>query len=56
MNKTNKYLTIQQKKELALSGKDVPLCVRGTGSKNSFIAKIRCSVFDGSLKNKEFSI
>ena len=56
MNKTNKYLTIQQKKELALSGKDVPICIRGTDLKNSFIAKIRGSIFDGSLKNKKLSI
>lgn len=56
MSKTNTYLTIEQKKALALSGKDVPLCVGKNASKNSFIAKIRGSIFDGSLKNKKFSI
>ena len=56
MRKANTYLTIEQKKTLALSGKDVPLCVGNTVSKNSFIAKIRGSIFDDSLKNKKFSI
>ncbi|MCC8014888.1 MAG: hypothetical protein LIO87_06795 [Eubacterium sp.] len=56
MSKTNKYLTIEQKRALALSGKDVPLCVGKTVSKNSFIDKIRGFIFDGSLKNRKFNI
>ncbi len=56
MYKTNKYLTMQQKKDLALSGKDVPLCVNGTNLKTQFIVKMRGFIFDDALKNKKFSI
>ena len=56
MYKNNKYLTMQQKKELALSGKDVPLCVNDTNLKTQFIAKIRNCIFDDTLKSKRFSI
>lgn len=56
MYKTNKYLTMQQKKTLALSGKDVPLCVNGTNLKTQFIAKMRGFIFDDALKSKKFSI
>jgi len=53
----NKYLTIEEKKSLAVQGKDVPLCVSTTSYKkrNSFICKIR-SIWDGSLKNKKIKI
>lgn len=56
MYKTNKYLTMQQKKDLALSGKDVPLCINGTNFKTQFIAKMRDSIFDDALKSKKFNI
>lgn len=56
MYKTNKYLTMQQKKNLALSGRDVPLCINGTNLKTQFIAKIRGFIFDDALKSKKFSI
>lgn len=56
MYKTNKYLTMQQKKALAVSGKDVPLCVNGTNLKTQFIAKMRSFIFDDVLKSKKFSI
>jgi hypothetical protein len=45
-----KYLTLEEKRELAIAGKCVPICI-GKSSKNGFIAKLRC-IFDGSLKNK----
>ena len=53
----NKYLTMKEKKELAMQGKEVPLCVNTTSYKkrNSFICKIR-SIWDGSLKNKKMEI
>lgn len=56
MKKKVVYLTMEEKKMLALDGKDVPLCVGRTAKKNSFIAKIRGSIFDGSLKNKKLSL
>lgn len=56
MYKTNKYLTMQQKKELALLGKDVPLGVNGTNLKTQFVAKMRGFIFDDALKGKKFSI
>ena len=56
MCKTNKYFTIQQKKDLALSGKNVPICVNSTNLKTQFIAKIRNCIFDDTLKSKRFSI
>lgn len=56
MYKTNKYLTMQQKKDLALSGKDVPLCVNGANLKTQFITKMRGFIFDDTLKSKKFSI
>ena len=46
-----KYLTLDEKKELALSGKVVPICINVKSSKNGFIVKLR-NIFDGSLKNK----
>jgi len=56
MRKKNTYLTMEEKKDLALNGKAVPICINRTSQKNSFIAKIRGSIFDGSLNNKKFSI
>ena len=56
MSKQVKYLTMEEKKSLALSGQKVPLCVGKASSKNGFIAKIRGSIFDGSLKNKKLKI
>lgn len=52
-----KYLTMGEKRELAMQGKDVPLCVSTTSykKKNSFICKIR-SIWDGSLKNKSMNL
>lgn len=49
-----KYLTLEEKKKLALAGKPVPICV-GKSSKNGFIVKLRC-VFDDSLNNKVMKI
>ena len=53
----NKYLTIEEKRDLATQGKEVPLCVSTTSykKKNSFICKIR-SIWDGSLRNKKMKI
>ena len=56
MSKQIKYLTIEEKKKLALSGQKVPICVCKSSSKNGFIAKIRGSIFDGSLKSKTLKI
>lgn len=56
MSKEIKYLTIKEKKALILAGKDVPLCVGESRNKNSYIAKLRGTIFDGSLKNKNISI
>ena len=52
--KKNKYLTLEEKKQLALAGKQIPIFV-GKSSKNGFIAKLRC-IFDDSLKNKTMRI
>ena len=46
------YLTIEEKRELALKGLRVPVCVGNSYQKKSFIAKLRGTIFDGSLKNK----
>lgn len=56
MSKGMKYLTIKEKKALVLAGKDVPLCVGESRKKNSYIAKLRGTIFDGSLKNKNINI
>ena len=56
MSRQVKFLTIEEKKKLALSGQQVPFCVSKSSSKNGFIAKIRGSIFDGSLKNKKLKI
>lgn len=37
MNSKKKYLTIEEKKKMAMEGKDVPLCAYG----ESFISKSR---------------
>ena len=52
-----KYLTCEEKKALALAGKDVPLCVKNHRSlnRNGYIAKIR-SVWDGSLKKARIKL
>lgn len=51
-----KYLTAEEKKKLALSGKPVPICTSSnTSERNGFIAKIR-SIWDGSLKNKRMEL
>ena len=49
-----KYLTLEEKRELALAGKCVPIYI-GKSSKNGFIAKLRC-IFDDSLKSKTMKI
>ena len=49
-----KYLTLEEKRALALAGKRVPICI-GKSSKNGFIAKLRC-IFDDSLKNKTMQL
>lgn len=51
----NKYLTLEEKRELALRGKSVPVCIGDSGNRNCFIAKIR-SIYDGFLKNKKFRL
>ena len=50
-----KYLTLDEKKELALSGKKIPICINSKSSKNRFVVKLR-SIFDNSLKNKSMKI
>lgn len=52
-----KYLTMEEKRELAMQGKDVPLCVSTTSYKkrNSFICKVR-SIWDGTRKNKKMRL
>lgn len=56
MGQKNVYLTMKEKRELALDHKEVPLCVIRNPSKNSFIAKMCGYIFDDTLKNKKFSI
>ena len=51
----NKYLTMEEKKELALRGERVPVCIGNSNQRNGFIAKIR-SIYDGSLKNKKLRL
>ena len=48
-----KYL--DEKKELALAGKTVPIYINVNSSKNGFMVKLR-NIFDGSLKNKTMRI
>ena len=51
-----KYLTMEEKKQLALEGKDVPVVISSSSTKrNSFICKIR-SIWDGDRKNKRMKI
>ena len=52
-----KYLTAKEKRQLALEGKDVPICVSYGSDKNrnGFVCKIR-SIWDGSLKNKKIKL
>lgn len=50
-----KYLTLDEKKELALAGKTVPIHINVKSSKSGFIVKLR-NIFDGSLKNKTMRI
>lgn len=56
MKKNKVYLTMREKKALALSGKEVPVCIRGSKSKNYFIAKLRGTIFDGSLLRKKINL
>lgn len=56
MRKNEKYLTMAQKRELALKGERVPICVGNSNHKSSFIAKIRGAIFDDSLKNKRINL
>lgn len=52
-----KYLTAKEKRQLALEGKDVPICVSYGSDKNrnGFVCKIR-SIWDGSLKKKKIKL
>lgn len=50
------YLTMREKKEMALGGETVPVCVRGSKHKNHFIAKLRGTIFDGSLVEKKIKL
>lgn len=56
MNKKDIYLTMEEKRALAINGKDVPICVGRTSNKNTFIAKLRGTIFDDSLKNKKIGL
>ena len=56
MKNEKKYLTMEEKKELFFKGKTVPICVGKNSQKNTFIAKLRGTIFDGSLKNKRISL
>ena len=56
MRKKTVYLTMDEKKELALNGKDVPICVGRFENKNSLIAKLRGTIFNDSLKNKNINL
>lgn len=57
MRRRNKYLTIEEKKQLILEGKSVPICVGDGNDKNRdcFICKIR-SIWNGSLKDKNMKL
>ena len=50
------YLSIDEKKTLALKGNDIPICVGKNACKNLFIVKLRGTIFANSLKNKKFCI
>lgn len=50
------YLTIEEKKEIVKNGGVVPICIQGDGKKNAFIAKLRGTIFNGSLKNKRIKL
>ena len=54
MKKEIKFLTAEEKKNLAMQGKNVPVCIGSSVPRNSFIAKVRGTIFDGSLNHKKF--
>lgn len=56
MNKRMKYLTIKDKKELVIAGKDVPLCVGEPHKRNSCASILQNSIFNSQLKNKNIKI
>ena len=50
-----RFLTIEEKRELARQGKEVPIYMSSSSDKPSFIAKLR-NIHDGSLKNKRIKL
>jgi len=52
MKEKNIFLTMDEKYEMILQGKPIPICVGNSDphKKNSFISKLRGTIFDGSLK------
>lgn len=56
MKRKTVYLTLEEKRELALRGECVPVCIGDSNYRNGFIAKIRGSIFDGSLLNKRMKV
>lgn len=56
MKKKVVYLTIEEKRELALKGLSAPVCVGNSNKKKSFIAKLRGTSFDGSLGSKSIKL
>ncbi len=56
MKNQTEFLTMEQKRDLALQGKAIPMRIKKSGEKNSYIAKLRGTIFDGSLKKKRLGI
>lgn len=57
VKRKQRYLTIEEKRELALQGKSVPICINESQDNNRdiFIVKMR-SIYNGALKNKTLKI
>ena len=56
MAKEMKYLSMKEKREIAQKGGRVSLCSTGSKNRNFLIAKLRGTIFDGSLNKKAFKI
>ena len=56
MTKKMKYLNIEQKKELLRQGKKTPLRVKGNGRSLNLIAKLRGTIFDGTLNLRKMGL
>ena len=50
------YLTIEEKKELLMDGKRIPIRVKGNGRDIKLLVKTRGTIESGDLKNKRMGL